>query len=183
MLGLSCCLALLSSEEDLAAYTAFYIRYHRFVLKQSLDIVKNWESAEDVTQEVMVYAAKNFGKFRDRPTQQIMRYLNLCVRGRALNFLQREQRNMIEENGEAMDAAIDSLNVEKVVISRDNIERMYRAISELPDIYRIPLELKALDLAPKEIAEMLDLPLPTIYKQIARGCEKLKERMASEDDD
>lgn len=183
MLGLSACLALLDNEEDHVVYTEFYTRYHRFVLKQALNIVNNWQSAEDVTQEVMVYAAENFGKFRDRPAQQVLHYLYLCARGRALNLLQKEQRNMVEENAEVMDAAIDSLNVEKVVISRDTIERMYQAISELPDIYRIPLELKVLDLTAKEIAEMLGLPLPTIYKQIARGCKNLKERMVREDGD
>ena len=183
MLGFFHCLAMLENKEDHAAYTVFYIRYHRFVLKQALNIVKNWESAEDVTQEVMVYAAENFGKFRDRPTQQIMRYLNLCTQGRALNFLQRERRDMVEESAEALDAAVDSMNVETVVISQDNIERMYQAISELPDIYRIPLELKALDLTAKEIAEMLGLPLPTIYKQVVRGCKKLRERMVQEDGD
>ena len=62
-------------------------------------------------------------------------------------------------------------------MNQDAVLRMHQAISELPDRYRMPLELRMMDIPPAEIAKTLNLSPGTVYKQIERGCAMIRERM------
>lgn len=182
MLSLFLCVAMLDSQEEYSAFEVFYNKYERFVLSKAHAIVKNREDAEDVAQEVFIYAAKNFYKFSNSRPQQILQYLRLCTEGRALNYLQQERwpTESLDENPKGSEEAINTLNSETIIINQDTIERMHKVIAELPQKYRQTMELKALEFEPKEIAEMLNMPISTIYWHIKRSCKLIRERMLNE---
>ena len=85
MLLLAPCLALLETEEEKQSFSVFFERYHRLVLKKARDVVKTQEAAEDVGQEVFLYAAEHFEKFNGRKERDIVHYLRLCTQSRAIN--------------------------------------------------------------------------------------------------
>lgn len=86
LLLLAPCLALLETEEEAQSFSAFFERYHRLVLKKARDVVKTQEAAEDVGQEVFLYAAEHFEKFNGRKERDIVHYLRLCTQSRAINY-------------------------------------------------------------------------------------------------
>ena len=94
LLLLAPCLALLETEEEAQSFSAFFERYHRLVLKKARDVVKTQEAAEDVGQEVFLYAAEHFEKFNGRKERDIVHYLRLCTQSRAINYL---NKNRLEE--------------------------------------------------------------------------------------
>lgn len=178
---LSLCLAMLDTEEERAAFEAFYRRYERFVWKTAQEVVATKEAAEDVSQEVFLYIAAHFERVREMDHRAVFRYLELCTRGRALNLVRDEKREWIDEGADSAEKAVDMLDAEKVVMNRDAVARMRQVIADLPEHYRMALELRMMDLPPMEIARALNLPPKTVYKQIERGCKIVKERMMHDD--
>lgn len=178
---LALCLAMLDSNEDRVAFEALYRKYEHFVWNEVQKIVKRKEDIEDISQEVFFYIADNFEKVQERDHRQIMRYIGLCAKGRALNFLRDTKNDWIETDEDMVEKAVDALDLEKVVLSWENIERMHQVIAELPDHYRLPVEARMMDMSPADIAKMLNLPRGTVYKQIERGCAIIRERMAKSD--
>ena len=75
------CLAMVEPEER-DAFTDFFDRYHKLVLFKALEVTQNRETAEDVAQEMFLYAAKNFEKFKTGTEREIRHYLMICTRPR-----------------------------------------------------------------------------------------------------
>ena len=80
---LALCLAMVEPEEQ-EAFTAFFDRHYKPVLYKACKILKNRENAEDVTQEIFLYAADHFEKFHGRKDAEIRRYLMECTESRLI---------------------------------------------------------------------------------------------------
>lgn len=103
MLSLSACLAVLESEEEREAFAAFYERYRHLVFYRAKQLVQNETEAEDVAQEVFLYAADHFEKFRGRHHRESAKYLLLCTASRAADALERTRRQTVLETEAAAD--------------------------------------------------------------------------------
>ncbi|MCI5843269.1 MAG: sigma-70 family RNA polymerase sigma factor [Clostridiales bacterium] len=182
MLLLAPCLALLETEEEEQSFSAFFERYHRLVLKKARDVVKTQEAAEDVGQEVFLYAAEHFEKFNGRKERDIVHYLRLCTQSRAINYL---NKNRLEEPLDEEQIAAGGIcveNAEQILLRHDTAARILTAVEKLPERYRAPLELRLEGESYDEIAALLSLPRDTVYKRIQRGYQHVRERLVREDD-
>ena len=183
MLLLAPCLALLETEEEKQSFSVFFERYHRLVLKKARDVVKTQEAAEDVGQEVFLYAAEHFKKFQDRRPDEILHYLILCTASRASNYLKQDKRP--EEPLDEEEMAADGIcveNTEQILLRHDTVLRILTVVEELPERYRAPLELRLEGESYDEFAALLSLPRDTVYKRIQRGYQHVRERLVREDD-
>ena len=97
-----------------------------------------------------------------------------------MNYIRDEKDERIECDTDIVEKAVDTLDAEKVVMNQDTVLRMHQAIAELPDRYRLPLELRMMDIAPAEIAKTLNLSPRTVYKQIERGCAMIRKEDGAE---
>ncbi|MPN00526.1 hypothetical protein SDC9_147721 [bioreactor metagenome] len=68
------------------------------------------------------------------------------------------------------------------VVSADALERIIGIVKNLPESYRIPLELHANGLETSEISSMLNISEVTVRKRIQRGRAMVKERIAKADE-
>lgn len=59
---------------------------------------------------------------------------------------------------------------------------MAREIAALPEVYRVPLELKMKDYSDGEISELLGISLTALYKRLQRAYAAVRQRMEAEDD-
>ncbi len=146
MFSLSLCLAMLDSEEDQKEFTAFYNRYNRLVRHQAWQIVKNNDTVQDVMQEVFLYIAKKFSKFKDNDSQEKTRLVVICTRSRAKDFLRNEAADRFadsaitdEQRETANIASItmmeESFDTEEIILTQEAIQRIFQIVSELPDRY------------------------------------------------
>ena len=187
MFSLAPCLALLRSAEEQESFLALYHRYNRLVLHQAKKIVGKEEWAEDVMQEVFVYIAGHFEKFSTFSPRQTARLVVLCTQSRACDLLRREKAEQGKGESEAEQARLfvrdfeERLDTERAVLRRERVQRMAEEIAALPEIYRVPLELKMKDYSDGEISELLGISLPALYKRLQRAYAAVRRRMEEED--
>jgi RNA polymerase sigma-70 factor (ECF subfamily) len=83
----------------------------------------------------------------------------------------------VENNPEAISAQV----VPATVVNEMDGEIVQRALLALDEIYRVPLTLFYLrQLAYREIAETLELPMGTVMSRISRGKEQLRRVLKEE---
>ena len=174
------CLAMVEPE-DHDAFTVFFDRYYKLVLYQTTEILKNREAAEDVTQEIFLYAAEHFEKFRGRTEREHRHYLMICARCRAISALH-EQSAPAEAPGEEAAETEFADGAEQIVLRRDTAARLLRAIDEMDEGFRAPLKLRMAGADYEEIADVLHLTRSAAYQRVRRGYQILRERMAREDE-
>ena len=179
MFSLALCLAVLEGDEERSEFIAFYEKYKRLVFYVARKTVGNEESAQDAAQEVFMYAAEHFEKFRSGESGKTARYLVLCARSRSLNILDKEKKY----SGEDVPGDTPSdTDTEDAVVSADALARVIGIVKNLPERYRIPLELHANGLETSEISSMLNISEVTVRKRIQRGRAMVKERIAKADE-
>lgn len=181
---LSPCLAMLDEPSDQAKFTAIFHKYERAVYCEAKNIVGDHQLAEDVLQEVFLYLAKNFHRLPINNCYSLHRYLVLCARSRALNLLQKQQREKahcpesLDYMGDYMeDAAQSAESIEDALIDADEIKALIKLVAQLPELYRIPMELNASGLNTTEIAEMLGITAAAVRKRMERGRKMILERV------
>ena len=179
MFSLALCLAVLETDEERSEFVTFYEKYKRLVFYVARKIVGNEESAQDAAQEVFMYAAEHFDKFRSGESGKAARYLVLCARSRALNILDKEKKYSGGDEADDVDSGGDA---EDAVVSADALERVIGIVKNLPERYRIPLELRANGLETSEISSMLNISEDAVRKRIQRGRAMVKERIAKADE-
>ena len=118
---LAVCLAMVEPE-DHDAFTVFFDRYYKLVLYKAMEILKNREAAEDVTQEIFLYVAEHFEKFRGGTERQHRHYLMICARCRAISALH-EQSASREVPCEEVEETEFADGTEQIVLRRETAEQ------------------------------------------------------------
>ena len=183
MFSLAPCLALLDTSQEKEAFMAFYRQYHRLVLHQAMQILNKEEWAEEVLQEVFLYIAEHFERFSSVSSYQAARLAVLCTTSRAHNLLRKERKEQ-EMQEKSTTAARDDvrafeerMDIERVLLRRERVERMVQVIARLPETYRLPLELKMKDYTDQEISELLGISMAALYKRLQRAYAAVRAEM------
>ena len=140
--------------------------YARWLTKSDAD-------AEDVVQDAAVRALRYFSSLRNDDARAwlltIVRntwYARFSKGGRA------ERREVsVDMKDRRPDEQLDP---EALIIQQQTVERMNRAIEELPVDFREVVVLRELEgLSYKEIADVIGTPIGTVMSRLARGRERL----------
>jgi len=158
---------------DLDAYGELVQIYQSSVFNVSYRILGNRRDAEDLTQEAFLRAYNNLGSYDPgRPFGPWMRTLaaNLCYN--KLNRRELTQVGLEDERDFPEKQTIH--NPENALeISQEN-QKLYQALWDLPQQYRIAVELRHFqELSYQEMAQTLNLPLNTVRSHLYRGRQKL----------
>lgn len=186
MLSLSACLTVLETEEERETFTAFYERYRHLVFYRAKQLVQNETEAEDVAQEVFLYAADHFDKFRGRHHRESAKYLLLCTASRAADALERARRQAAleaEAAAEQRERETEWDSAERIVLRRDTAARMLEAVNALPERYCAALSLRLDGASYAEIAQALGVSEETARKRAVRGYGMLRQRMRGDGDE
>jgi RNA polymerase sigma-70 factor (ECF subfamily) len=155
-----------------------YERYKRPVWRLARRLTGNDDEAFDATQEIFLRVWRGLGGFRGDAK------LSTWVFQVAWNYLRghhrrnsRQLRPLGEYSPEVVARTPDpSPGPERRVVSSDLLDRVARAMEELPEHYRIVVWLRdGEDLSYAEIAEVLDLPIGTVRSRLARARSTLKK--------
>jgi RNA polymerase sigma factor (sigma-70 family) len=136
-------------------------------------------SFEDVAQDACVRAFKFFSSFRgDDARPWLLTIVRNTWHGR---FPRRSAGVSIVTADEDRDNRPDeSLNPESFAIQQETVERVRRALEELPADFREILVLRELEgLSYKEIAAVVTIPIGTVMSRLARGHERLSAVLAA----
>ena len=131
------------------------------------------EDAEDALQEAFISAFKNLSSYRADAT--FGAWLKRIVVNKSINVLKRRKHELMPDDEEW-----DVVETESAGDYREEltIDRVKKAIEELPDGYRSVLSLYLLEgYDHQEIAEILGITESTSKSQLNRAKGKLREKL------
>ena len=159
-----------------AAYYRVYQLYSKAMYNVGYRITGNEDEADDVLQEAFISAFKNIDSYRGDAT--FGAWLKRIVVNKAINAVKRKKMEALPDNDQwdvPEDVTEDAGDVELTV------DRVRKAIQQLPDGYRAVLSLYLLEgYDHQEIGEILGVSESTSKSQLNRAKNKLKELLTKQ---
>lgn len=143
----------------------------------ALGVLHNTAEAEDVAQEAMLRAYRNFNRLRDR--ERFRGWLVRTAWRLALDRIRAAGRRARREYA-AMET-VSEIRAENMAASQEFERHVARAVDELPEKLRVVVVLAAIEgYSTREVASLLDIPEGTVKsrlflarKRLAKGLQWL----------
>ncbi len=154
----------------------------RFLYNVALKYMRTPYDAEDLVQETMYAAFRNFHQLREK--SKCRSWLFAIMRS---NFLKEKRQAVRRPQLGTDDSYISFLEgVSKTNLAGDlenklESEHVQEIIERLPEKYKTPLVLFFLeDMSYQEIAEFLDIPIGTVMSRLSRAKQSMKKELLRE---
>ena len=151
-------------------------------------MTRNWEEAQDLTQDTLVRAFRGFKGFQ--PGTNFKAWVFRIMVNTYINSQRRSARrprtvSWEDVPGESETGGFDPLaedsRPEGSTLANLPDEGLKRALDDLPDEFRVPVLLCDVEeFAYKDIARMLGIPLGTVRSRIFRGRQRLREALTQD---
>jgi RNA polymerase sigma-70 factor (ECF subfamily) len=173
---------------DEMAYRRLLGKYERAVFNICLKMVRDREEARDLAQDAFIKVFSMLDRYN--PSFAFSNWLfkitsNLCIdsmRKRRVDTLPMDEPIRSAKGEYERQYASPTATPDKVLLKKEKMKLLARAIDELPPHYRIMIVLRHQEgLSYEEIAETLEVPLGTVKARIHRAREMLKTRLDGED--
>ena len=158
-----------------SAFQRIYQLYSKSMYNVAYRIVGNEDDADDVLQESFISAFNNLDHYRGDAT--FGAWLKRIVINKAINVLKRKKMEALPEDDrwDVPDESYEEPEYEDLTV-----ERVKKAIQQLPDGYRSVLSLYLLEgYDHQEIGEILGVSESTSKSQLNRAKNKLRELLNS----
>lgn len=162
-------------DGERSAFQRIYQLYSRSMYNVAYRIVGNEDDADDVLQESFISAFNNLDHYRGDAT--FGAWLKRIVINKAINVLKRKKMEALPEDDrwDVPDESHEEPEYEELTV-----ERVKKAIQQLPDGYRSVLSLYLLEgYDHQEIGEILGVSESTSKSQLNRAKNKLRELLNS----
>jgi RNA polymerase sigma-70 factor (ECF subfamily) len=150
----------------------------KLAYRVALGVLHNTAEAEDVAQEAMLRAYRNFHRLRDR--ERFRAWLVRMAFRLALDRIRSKTRRERHENNAtlAMIIATPESSVENLVASREFERQVAQALDALPEKLRIVMVLAAIEgYNTREVARLAGLPEGTVKSRLFLARKKLAESL------
>lgn len=163
---------------DKQAFETLYSKYKNKIQYFVFNIVKDYEKAEDITQEVFIYALKN--KVKDG--YSFKHYIYMIAQSRAISYINVEnKRKEIAEKYLLNKEEQIEKDVLQIITSEETKKELMNAINKLDDKYKNAIYLVKIEgLSYNETAEILGESVKNIKNLIHRGKIKLRNLLIKE---
>jgi RNA polymerase sigma factor (sigma-70 family) len=153
-------------EEVVLPHLDAAFNYARWLTRSEAD-------AEDVVQDAFVRALRFFSSLRsDDARSWLLTIVRNTWYGRFSPARGANQTTIYDDR--AHDRPDDGLDPEELVMQQQAIERVQRAVQELPADFREVIVLRELEgLSYREIAAVAGIPIGTVMSRLARARERL----------
>ena len=153
-------------EEVVLPHLDAAFNYARWLTKSEAD-------AEDVVQDAYVRALRFFSSLRsDDARSWLLTIVRNTWYGRFPRATAANQTTVYDDV--THDRPDESLDPEALVLQRQAVEKVQRAVQELPADFREVIVLRELEgLSYKEIAAVVGIPIGTVMSRLARARERL----------
>ncbi len=169
-------------QGDRRAYEGIVVRYQRLVFNVIYQLVKNMDTAADLTQETFLKAYQALPSFRTGAPMKP--WLLRIASNNALNYLRSlksvQSLEQILEDAPALEPASHD-NVEKGIEFKLTEERLAQVLATLQPQHRHLFLLRYQhDLSYEEISIILEQPVTTIKSLLFRVRTKVRQLMAED---
>ncbi len=164
-------------EEAEAAVPAFVdvLEIHQsLVFSIAYHLLRSTSLAEETAQDVFCRLYQDFHKIKTMP--HLIHWLRRTTTHRCLDILRNSRKHPQISLDEIDIRGQNSSNEQDPILART----LRRLVAELPAVARAVVVLRYQeDLEPREIAQMLDLPVNTVKSRLQRALVVLRGRLAS----
>lgn len=155
------------------AFETLYLKYKDKIRYFIYNIVKDYEKAEDITQEVFIYIFKN----KVTEESSFKYYLFLIAKSRAITYLNTEKRRKeIVDKYLSNDEERIENDVLEIITKQEEKEELIKAINLLNEKYRNAIYLNKIEnFSYEETARLLNISVTNVKNLIHRGKKELKK--------
>ena len=174
-------------EGDQAAFNEIVRRYQDKLINHVYYLLHDYETAVDISQETFIRLFQHADRYR--ADFSFSTYIYRIAQNLAISVIrQRKRRGLFQmpfftsdKDGDEVEVEIADTRIlatEDVMIDDERLQAVRRAITTLPENYRIPLVLRDVEeKSYEEIGEILNLPDGTVKSRINRARNLLKEKL------
>ncbi|TRX54534.1 RNA polymerase sigma factor RpoE [Thalassomonas sp. M1454] len=169
---------------DKNAFNLLVSKYQQKVMNLVSRYVKNQADVQDVTQEAFIKAYRALANFRG--DSQFYTWLYRIAVNTAKNHLTAGSRKPPGSDIEVEDAEIydsgdalrENASPEKLLLTNEIRQLIFKTIEQLPEELRIAIHLRELDgLSYEEIANVMDCPVGTVRSRIFRARDAVDKKI------
>lgn len=161
-------------------FSSLMEKYHNEIFRYVYNILGNYESTEDLLQEIFLKTYKNLKKY-DESKASFRTWLYRIASNHTLNYLNsKDYKNKSSVSIYEESTLKSSGGVEEDIIKEEQINQIKKIIdSKLKPKHQEIMYLHYFSgLTVKEIGETTEIPEKTIYKAIKTSLDKIKEEVA-----
>lgn len=164
----------LIEHNDNESRRALFEAYYRRTFAVAFNILRNRESAEDITQDAFIKAFQNLHQLKDKT--KFGAWLAVIASNLARNHLKREKKVIYTAELPEVQGQTDHNDTEVEALHALELERVRKAVRELsPDHYQVIVLQFFDDLKIDEIAALLKVSPGTVKSRLFRARQKLAE--------
>ena len=160
-------------DGDKEAFELLYNKYKNKIQYFICNIIKDYQKAEDITQEVFIYILQN----KVREDCSFKYYIYLVAKSRAINYINMEKRHTdLNEKYVFPEAEEIQKDVSEIIIKEETKKELKEAIDKLDDKYKNAIYLtKIEELSYNETAQILDETIENTKVLVHRGKKELRK--------
>lgn len=106
---------LLKTEQAQEAFSQLYNQYNKLVYFISMEQLKSRELAEDCTQEVFMYIAKNFDTIQNQSKEAVKGYIAAVAKSIAINMCCKTKKETTASNEEL----VNLIDINNIYLSKE----------------------------------------------------------------
>jgi RNA polymerase sigma-70 factor (ECF subfamily) len=153
---------------------AIYQQHYKFLFNTCFRVIGNKMDAENVVQECFLRVFDNMNKLKD--PKKFIAWIKSIAVNKSIDFVRKRNKKMGKE-----DMCIvlnDETEEVEVMWEEVTVEKICKAMQELPDGYRTILSLHLFeDYSFEEIAKVLKIQPVSVRTQYSRGRKKVAEML------
>lgn len=154
---------------DTAAFNELVILYQPKIVQHCLSIVKDYESAQDLSQEAFLRAFSKLNTFEGNAS--FYTWVFRIAHNLSLNYLKKVQKTHLREFREEIFIPSTDVSSKKQATEEVFVE----AMKKLDQKQRVVFEMYEIEKRPqKEIAHLLNIPLGTVRSRLHYARRKMR---------
>lgn len=176
-----------ADDDRRLSFDQVHRKYHTKIYNVVYRLVGNETDAEDLTSETFLNAYRAWDRFRGDARVYTWLY-QIAVNNCKNRFKQRDRQREREpfslddgidtDSGELGREVADWRNApEQMLLDKEFLQQLQKAIDALPDDYRTVLVLDMEDLSYEEIARILNLSVPAVKTRLHRARNRVRQRL------
>ncbi|MCV9387407.1 RNA polymerase sigma-70 factor [Reichenbachiella ulvae] len=167
----------LSTEQPFDGYfEQVYSDYFQPLYLYARSLVKSDDIAKGVVSDVFFNLWKSNSDLKN--IKEIKSYLFRAVKNQVVRTLSHDPRNFDSIDTENYVKQIEQISPEEILLEKELIEIIDKAVQELPDQCRLIFDMaKNKQMSYKEIAAELEISQSTIKTQVARAISVIKQKI------
>lgn len=177
-------LSMLRTEEERSFFTRLYNDYRHAMYCFANKYLNDPAASEDIVHDVFcIIADDHLKNLAERTEDGRRRFLFVCVKNRALNYIKTRSRNasldaLTETGWDVHDSASDP--IDEIIANADMVECAKAMIKTLDPIYADALWLSLEGFSTVEISILFKENHDTVRKRIYRAKQQLRELVLKE---